>query len=112
VISDALYAALNGLRNEYRTAMNKATDAAAAAAEIGDMIECSIHSSESARKSEAFTAMNRAVKIVEEAFAEGGDIATLQSALAAMVDRWEPDCTGTDRALWEAGCRALGREVQ
>lgn len=37
------------------------------------------------------------------------NVTALSDALTAMVDRWEPDATGTDRAMWEAACRALGR---
>lgn len=35
----------------------------------------------------------------------------VRDALAAMVDRWEPDTEGADRRMWEDACRALGREV-
>lgn len=39
-----------------------------------------------------------------------GDASTdLCEALKAMFDRWEPDCTGTDRVMWEAARAALAR---
>lgn len=31
----------------------------------------------------------------------------LHQALRAMVDRWEPDCGGQDRVMWENACEAL-----
>jgi hypothetical protein len=31
----------------------------------------------------------------------------LYEALKAMVDRWEPDCAGTDRLMWEKARAAL-----
>lgn len=31
----------------------------------------------------------------------------LFGALKAMVDRWEPDCGGQDRIMWESACEAL-----
>lgn len=31
----------------------------------------------------------------------------LFDALKAMVDRWEPDCGGQDRVMWENACEAL-----
>jgi len=34
-------------------------------------------------------------------------IAKLVAALSAMVDRWEPDCSGHDRVMWENACEAL-----
>jgi hypothetical protein len=34
-------------------------------------------------------------------------IAKLKAALQAMVDRWEPDCSGQDRVMWENACEAL-----
>ena len=34
-------------------------------------------------------------------------IAKLKAALQAMVDRWEPDCGGQDRVMWENACEAL-----
>jgi hypothetical protein len=30
-------------------------------------------------------------------------------ALKRMVDRWEPDCAGTDRQMWEEACAALAK---
>ena len=34
-------------------------------------------------------------------------IEKLFAALKAMVDRWEPDCEGQDRVMWENACEAL-----
>lgn len=34
-------------------------------------------------------------------------IEKLFNALKAMVDRWEPDCEGQDRIMWENACEAL-----
>ena len=34
-------------------------------------------------------------------------IEELQSVLKAMVDRWEPDCVGTDRVMWGNAIAAL-----
>ena len=34
-------------------------------------------------------------------------IAKLSAALRAMVDRWEPDCGGQDRVMWENAVQAL-----
>ena len=34
-------------------------------------------------------------------------IKKLFDALKAMVDRWEPDCEGQDRVMWENACEAL-----
>lgn len=34
-------------------------------------------------------------------------IARLSKALNAMVERWEPDCGGLDRVMWEEACAAL-----
>lgn len=34
-------------------------------------------------------------------------IAKLSAALRAMVDRWEPDCDGLDRIMWENANEAL-----
>jgi hypothetical protein len=31
----------------------------------------------------------------------------LLGALRAMVDRWEPDCGGTDRRMWEDAVSAI-----
>jgi len=31
----------------------------------------------------------------------------LVKALEAMTDRWEPDCIGTDRIMWENALAAL-----
>ncbi len=31
------------------------------------------------------------------------------AALRAMTDRWEPDCTGTDRAMWETARAILAK---
>ena len=33
----------------------------------------------------------------------------LYGALKAMADRWEPDCFGTDRAMWEDARAALAK---
>jgi len=33
----------------------------------------------------------------------------LLEALRAMCDRWEPDCEGTDRRMWEAGRAAIAK---
>lgn len=33
----------------------------------------------------------------------------LTSALRAMVDRWEPDCSGQDRIMWENAKSLLGQ---
>ncbi len=38
--------------------------------------------------------------------------ADLVAALTAMVDRWEPDCTGTDRVMWENARSALAKAGQ
>jgi len=38
------------------------------------------------------------------------NITALRTALAAMVDRWEPDSAGADRRMWEDARRALGYE--
>lgn len=37
-------------------------------------------------------------------------IEKLTAALQAMVDRWEPDCSGQDRVMWENACEALALE--
>jgi hypothetical protein len=34
-------------------------------------------------------------------------IKKLSAALQAMVNRWEPDCDGQDRVMWENACEAL-----
>jgi hypothetical protein len=34
-------------------------------------------------------------------------IEKLSAALEAMVDRWEPDCEGQDRVMWENAVEAL-----
>jgi hypothetical protein len=34
-------------------------------------------------------------------------IEKLSAALRAMVDRWEPDCDGQDRIMWENANEAL-----
>lgn len=34
-------------------------------------------------------------------------IKKLVAALSAMVDRWEPDCDGQDRVMWENAKEAL-----
>lgn len=34
-------------------------------------------------------------------------IAKLSSALREMVARWEPDCSGQDRIMWENAVEAL-----
>lgn len=34
-------------------------------------------------------------------------IAKLSAALRAMVDRWEPDCEGQDRVMWDNAVEAL-----
>lgn len=34
-------------------------------------------------------------------------IAMLTDALKAMVDRWEPDCCGQDRVMWQNAVDAL-----
>jgi hypothetical protein len=34
-------------------------------------------------------------------------IRKLSAALQAMVDRWEPDCGGQDRVMWENAVEAL-----
>ena len=34
-------------------------------------------------------------------------IEKLYDALSAMVDRWEPDCDGQDRIMWENAVEAL-----
>jgi hypothetical protein len=34
-------------------------------------------------------------------------IEKLVAALSAMVDRWEPDCGGQDRIMWENAVEAL-----
>lgn len=34
-------------------------------------------------------------------------IKILFAALEAMVNRWEPDCSGQDRVMWETACEAL-----
>jgi hypothetical protein len=34
-------------------------------------------------------------------------IKKLSAALQAMVDRWEPDCDGQDRVMWENAVEAL-----
>ena len=31
------------------------------------------------------------------------------AALESMVDRWEPDCGGTDRRMWEDACAAIAK---
>ena len=46
---------------------------------------------------------DNAAFIVKAASAHGA----LVMALAAMVDRWEPDCGGQDRVMWENACAAL-----
>ena len=33
----------------------------------------------------------------------------LLEALTAMVDRWEPDCSGQDRIMWEAARAAISK---
>lgn len=36
----------------------------------------------------------------------------LLEALRAMVDRWEPDCIGTDRVMWENARAAIAKATQ
>lgn len=38
-------------------------------------------------------------------------IKALSEALQAMVDRWEPDCSGLDRVMWENANAALELET-
>jgi hypothetical protein len=71
MIPDALYASLNGLRGEYRKRMNDASDAAVSASGDGEMDKVSLFSTESERMREAFNALNRAIRLVEEAFSDG-----------------------------------------
>ena len=33
----------------------------------------------------------------------------LLAALRAMTDRWEPDCSGQDRVMWENACSAIAK---
>ncbi len=42
--------------------------------------------------------------LCDEAAAE---VERLRAALSAMVDRWEPDCDGQDRIMWENAVAAL-----
>jgi hypothetical protein len=39
-----------------------------------------------------------------------GKFVLCRDALAAMVDRWEPDTEGADRRMWEKANEALGRD--
>ena len=71
MIPDALYANLNGLRGEYRKKMNDASDAAVEASGHGEMDKVSLFSTESERMREAFNDINRAIRLVEEAFSDG-----------------------------------------
>lgn len=59
---------LQQVREEYRMAMNSAADKATEAAGLDEMDKVSMHSSESARKQEAFMACNRLIKIVDDHF--------------------------------------------
>lgn len=65
MMSDALYAKLNALREEYRRKMNAAADKAERHAAIGEMGWVSVASTESERYREAFSALNQAISIVE-----------------------------------------------
>ena len=65
MMPDALYKQLSALRDEYRDQMNRAADKAQKFAQTEEMDRVSEFSSESERKREAFSALNRAIKIVE-----------------------------------------------
>lgn len=66
MMTDASYAALNDLRNEYRRKMNTAADNAQDAAGRGEMDEVFLFSTESERYRGAFGALNHALYIVEQ----------------------------------------------
>lgn len=61
----ALTVALGALRQEYRSKMNKASDAAVEAAGVDEMDKVSMFSTEAERMREAFMALNRAIAIVD-----------------------------------------------
>lgn len=69
---DTLYETLNGLRDEYRKKMNGAAAQAQQFAQTEEMDRVSEFSSESERNREAFVALNRAIKIVDVHFEQGG----------------------------------------
>lgn len=66
MMADDLYAKLNSLRDEYRRDMNNSTSKAQEYAQLEDMETVSEWSSRAARKQEAFSALNRAIKLVED----------------------------------------------
>jgi hypothetical protein len=66
-IRDEVYEKLDALRTEYRTEMNRKTDMVHVAAQDDDMENVSLYSTEAERARTAFNALNRAIKIVEEA---------------------------------------------
>lgn len=57
---------LSDLREEYRRKMNEAGDRAQRAAGLDDMSDCAFHSTIAARYEEAFSALNRAIQIVDD----------------------------------------------
>ena len=65
-MSEVIYKKLNALRDEYRKSMNDAASKAQAHASLDEMDRVSEYSTESERSREAFHAMNRAIKIVED----------------------------------------------
>ena len=63
---DGLYRKLDALRDEYRRKMNAAADKAQEFAAADEMDNVSMFSTESERMREAFMALNRAIKIVND----------------------------------------------
>lgn len=67
-MDDALYQRLSAIREEYRQKMNSHTDAAQRAAAEEQMDACSDNSTAAERYREAFAALNRVFKVIEEVF--------------------------------------------
>ena len=65
MVPDELYIPLSELREEYRRAMNQAAAKAQQFAQSEEMDRVSEFSTEAERKREAFTALNRAIAIVD-----------------------------------------------
>lgn len=66
-MSDTIFDNLSALREEYRREMNSATSKAQAFAQTEEMDLVSEWSTRAERKREAFSALNRVIKIVGDA---------------------------------------------
>jgi hypothetical protein len=65
-MDEALYQKLSAIRDEYRQKMNSYTDAAQRAAAEDEMDVCAENSTAAERYREAFAALNRVFKVIEE----------------------------------------------